>query len=56
MYFVIKKLPSIKGQVISKQIYANLNFPKMQQNIARISTLASKMSQIKQVKAHYHPD
>ena len=45
-----------KGQLISEQIYAVLNFPKMQRNIARISTLASKMSQIKKVKAHYHPN
>ena len=45
-----------KGQLISEQIYAVLNFPKMQQNIARISALASKMGQIKNVKAHYHPN
>ena len=44
-----------KGQLISEQIYAVLNFPKMQRNIARISALASKMGQIKKVKAHYHP-
>ena len=43
-----------KGQLISEQIYAVLNFPKMQLNIARISALASKMGQIKQVNAHYH--
>ena len=36
-----------KGQLISEQIYAVLNFTKMQQNIARISALASKMGQIK---------
>ena len=36
-----------KGQLISEQIYAFLNFPKMQQNIARISAPASKMGQIK---------
>ena len=36
-----------KGQLISEQIYAVLDFPKMQQNIARISALASKMGQIK---------
>jgi hypothetical protein len=41
-----------KGQLISEQICGVLNFPKMQQNIARISTLASKMGQIKKVKAH----
>ena len=57
-YFVFKRVPSrarpvAKGQLISEQIYAVLNFPKMQQNIARISALASKMGQIKQVKAHY---
>ena len=45
-----------KGQLISKQIYAVLNFPKMQRNIARISALASKMGQIKKVNAHYHPN
>ena len=45
-----------KGQLISEQIYAVLNFPKMQRNIARISALASKMGQIKKVKAHYHPN
>ena len=28
----------------------------MQQNIARISAQASKMGQIKRVKAHYHPN
>ena len=45
-----------KGQLISEQIYGVLNFPKMQRNIARISALASKMGQIKKVKAHYHPN
>ena len=41
-----------KGQfILEQQIYAVLKFPKMQQNIARISALAFKMSQI---KAHYH--
>ena len=45
-----------KGQLISEQIYAVLNFPKMQRNIARISALASKMGQIKKVKAHYYPN
>ena len=49
-------LVSIKGQLISEQIYAVLNFQKMQRNIARISALASKMGQIKKVKAHYHPN
>jgi hypothetical protein len=39
-----------KGQLISEQIYAVLNFPKMQRNIARISSLASKMGQIKKSK------
>ena len=38
-----------KGQLISEQIYAALNFPKMQRNIARISALASKMGQIQKV-------
>ena len=45
-----------KGQLISEQIYAVLNFPKIQRNIARISALASKIGQIKNVKAHYHPN
>jgi len=42
---------SAKGHLISEQIYAVLNFPKMQRNIARISALASKMGQIKKIKA-----
>ena len=42
-----------KGQLISEQIYAVLNLPKMQRNIARISALASKMGQ-KKIKAHYY--
>ena len=41
-----------KGHLISEQIYAVLDFPKMQWNIARISCLASK---IRKVKALYHP-
>ena len=45
-----------KGQLITEQIYAVLNFPKMQRNIARISAVAFKMGQIKKVKAHYHPN
>ena len=45
-----------KGQSISEQIYGVLNFPKMQQNIARISALTSKMGQIKKVNPHYHPN
>ena len=45
-----------KSQLISEQIFAVLNFPKMQQNIVRISALASKMGQIKKVKARYHPN
>ena len=53
----IQWLPSMaKGQLISEQIYAVLNFPKMQLNITRISALASKMGQIKKVKSHYHPN
>ena len=39
-----------KGQLISEQIYAVLSFPKMQQNITRISALASKTGQIKKSK------
>ena len=42
-----------KGQLISEQIDAVLNFPKMQQNIARISTLASKLGQIKKSKSTF---
>ena len=38
-----------KGQLISEQIYAVLNFPKIQRNIARITALASKTGQIKKV-------
>ena len=52
----VTKARSTKGQLISEQIHALLNFPKMQRNIARISVLASKMVQIKKVKAHYHPN
>jgi hypothetical protein len=43
-----------KGQLISEQNYAFLNFPKMQRKIARISALASKMGQIKKIKANFH--
>ena len=46
------KLSATKGQLISEQIYAVLNFPKLQRNIARISALASKMGQIKKVETH----
>ena len=45
---------ALKGQLTSEQIHGALNFPKMQRNIAWISALASKMGQIKNVKAHYH--
>ena len=45
-----------KGQLISEQIYAVLNFPNKQRNIARISALASKIGQIKKVKAYYDPN
>ena len=45
-----------KCQLILEQIQAVLNFPKMQRNIARISVLTSKMGQIKEEKAHYHPN
>ena len=47
-------IPSAKGQLISEQIDAVLNFPKMQRNIARISALACKMGQIKKIKALYY--
>ena len=46
----------LKGQLISEQIKAVLNFPKMHRNIDRISALASKMGQIKKLKALYHPN
>ena len=45
-----KTLFFVKDQLISEQIYAVLNFPKLQRNIARISALASKMGQIKKSK------
>ena len=38
---------ALKGQLTTEQIHGALNIPKMQQNIARISALASKMGQIK---------
>ena len=51
----LKKMNSViddaKGQIISEQKCGVLNFPKMQRNIARISALASKMGQIKKIKA-----
>ena len=48
-----KRLATTKGQLISEQIYAFLNFPNMQRTIARISALG----QIKKVEAHYqHSD
>ena len=40
-----------KGHLISKCLFGALNFPKKQQNIARISDLASKGGQIKRIKA-----
>ena len=43
-----------KGQIISEQNYGVLNFPKIQRNIAMISALATKMGQIRKIKAHYH--
>ena len=51
-----KNVHYIKGQLISEQICGVLNFPKCNKIIARISALASKMGQIKKVKAHYHPN
>ena len=54
--FYLPNGQQIKGQLISEHIYAVLNFPKMQRNIARISSLASKMGQIKKVEAQYHPN
>ena len=46
----------VKDQIISEQICSVLNFPKKQRNIARISSLASKMGQIKKVNEHLHPN
>ena len=43
-----------KGLLISEQICGVLKFPKMQRNIARISALASKMGQIKKIKAIFY--
>ena len=43
------KVPALKGQIISEQKCDVLNFPKIHQNIARISALASKMGQIKKI-------
>ena len=43
-----------KGQLISEQICGVLNFQKRNDIIARISALASKMSQIIEMMAHYH--
>ena len=51
-----KNVGFIKGQLISEQICSVLNFPKMQQYIARISALVSKMGQIVKLKAKYHPN
>ena len=40
-----------KGQIISEQNCGVLSFPKMRQNIAMISALATKMGQIRKIKA-----
>ena len=59
MYLNLSELiePIQTDPTISKLIQTVvLNFPKMQQNTARISALASKMGKIKKVKAHYHPN
>ena len=47
MVHLAKMCQENKGQTISEQIHAVLDFPKMQGNIDRISALASKMGQIK---------
>ena len=54
----VKKMTNIfralllKGQIISeKKIVVPKNFPKKQRNIAKIFGLASKMGQIKKIKA-----
>ena len=45
-----------KGQIISEQKCGVLNFPKCNEIIARISALASKMGQIKKIKAIFIPN
>ena len=50
---ISKTESSAKGQLISEQIFAVLNFSKMQQNIAKISALACKMGQIKKMKGNF---
>jgi hypothetical protein len=44
----------VKGQVTSEQNCGVLNSPKLQRDIARISALATKMGQIRKIKAQYH--
>ena len=43
-----------KVQIISEQNCGALNFPKGNRIIVRISALASKMGQIKKIKAYYY--
>ena len=45
-----EKKISFKGQRISE---GNFKFPKNNEIIVRISTLASKMGQIEKIMAHY---
>ena len=45
---------SFKGQVISEQKLLCLKFSKNATNIARISALATKMGQIKNIKVFYY--
>ena len=51
---VAAALNSNKGQIISEGNCGVLNFPKKQWNYLRISGLASKMGQIKKIKALYY--
>ena len=44
----------LKGQIISEQICGVLKFSKKATNIARISALASKLGQIKKMKAIFY--
>ena len=43
-----------KGQIISEQKCSVLNFPKMNEIIARISALVSKMGKIKKIEANHY--
>ena len=55
-YFQFSQKTNKKSQLISEQQsrFDVLNFPKKQQNYCKISALASKMGQIKKLKALYY--